>query len=232
MNTKAIIFKFLSKPWAHLKLIRMQNFLKSLQKSMSSIANAKSLTLIMIGLYLCACAYSQVNWRGIPKTTYHMLQDDLTRTDKVYGLENVIYDLRIVYFTDDLRKAYIQEYAKMFELNSEDKAAFEKAQLEIQVKFDEFYVANFSSKKGYQNLNERKEEKQIWSISLASSEGDVRPLLIEPIKRTEKMEYFFPIMDGFSKIYKLRFDKIPSPVKKLKMQSPSRTALFDWNTTP
>lgn len=196
---------------------------------MRSLYQGLKLCIAFVFISLASCDYSNVNWLGTPKTAFHLLQDDLVQRDKVYGLSNVVYDLRVVYFTDDLRQAYIHEYAKMFELSPEDKATFEKEQNTIQQEFDEFYVAHFSSKKGYQNLHEKKQDKQIWSITLQNQDSQKqRPDSIKHIKRTEKTDYFFPMMDGFSKLYRLQFKKHTHPSKTLHMQSPSRTVVFTW----
>ncbi|MCB1197880.1 MAG: hypothetical protein KDK51_05860, partial [Deltaproteobacteria bacterium] len=147
---------------------------------------------------------------------------------KIYGLEKVIFDTRVVYFDHDLRLKYVDEYADLFRLSVAEKDALLQQELADDAAYDDFYIAHFSSERGYQNLQENVEDKKIWTLRLVDDTSELRPLSITPLKRTNHQEYFFPIMDHFSKLYKVRFRKSTSTTKTLSMYSPARSTTFEW----
>lgn len=165
---------------------------------------------------------------GTPSTPYHKEQEKLTKRKKVYGLENVIFDTRVVYFSDDLRLKYVDEYAKTFDLSASEKDQMLNEQIEQAQQFDDFYIAHFASERGFQRIHEQVEDKKMWVLRLEDAGSELRPIAIDPLKRTNHQEYFFPIMDEFSKLYKVRFRKSTDPVKVLSMNSPARSIKFEW----
>jgi len=166
---------------------------------------------------------------GSPSTPFHHLENKLTKHKKVYGLEKVMFDTHVTYFTPELRELYVDEYANIFDLSEPEKEAMLAQEIKDAQEYDDFYIAHFASERGYQNINEQSETKRIWAIRLDDVGSELRPLSIEPLRRSEQQQYFFPHMDGFSKLYKVRFRKTTSQEKHLVMTSPARTIEFDWN---
>lgn len=184
-------------------------------------------SLLLIG----SCVHQNINIAGIPKTPYHEEQARQTYSDKVYALSQVIFDLSVTHYSKELRKLYVDEYAKTFELNEEEKNVMMEEQMEEARLYDDFYVSNFSSERGYQNLTLRRPPQQIWAIRLQDQDFLLRPINITSVRTTNQIQYFFPQLDGFRRLYLVRFSKSSLAEKTLTMDNPARKLTFTWKTS-
>lgn len=179
-------------------------------------------------LALSSCTYKDVELLGRPDTPYHDLQAKMSKSGKVYGLENVLFDTDVTYFSKELRELYVEEYAKTYDLNEIEKEELYTKMMEEVAEYDDFYILHFASQQGYQTLTERSPHRKVWVFRLEDQGANLRPEQIQALTLNDQRRYFYPGADGFQRLYRVRFRKTTLPTKNFTMQSPARTLEFSW----
>ncbi|MCB0326463.1 MAG: hypothetical protein KDD52_02485 [Bdellovibrionales bacterium] len=183
----------------------------------------------ILALSLLGCEHARLSIGGNPTTPYHKELAKQTRAKKLYGLEEVLYETDITYFSDQLRDRYIDEYLRVFAPEEPDRNKFITQQKEDQKEYTEFIVCHFTSSIDSTDLKSA-ESSKVWDFFLfPDGEGKgIRPLSIDIIKKSTRSEYFYPQATAWSKIYKLRFPRVRAQSFTLEMFGPVRNIDFQW----
>ncbi|MEZ4704408.1 MAG: hypothetical protein R3A11_04340 [Bdellovibrionota bacterium] len=187
--------------------------------------------LVPLGLILAlgGCEHARLSLGGNPTTPYHKELSRQTRAEKLYGLEEVLYQTEVSLFSQKLRDQYIEEYLRVFAPEEAEAQAFRKENMEDQTNYTEFVVTHFTSRADSINLK-ASEHKKVWDFFLYEDQDKegIRPLSVEIIPKNTRTRYFYPQASSWSKIYKLRFPKSHASNLHLQMFGPVRTLDFYW----
>lgn len=188
------------------------------------------LTLVTCLLFgFTGCEHSRLAFSGSPATPYHRTLQTQTKYQKLFGLEKVLYETYITYKNEKLSEQYVNEYAKIFTLPEEKKSEMlvqEKTNLE---KYDEFLVAHYASELDNRTLNENRPDNIVWKFFLVAEDGSKsEPLEITPVVMGTQRTHFYPHLDGWNKLFRIRFAKNASVTKKFIMTGTIRELTFTW----
>jgi hypothetical protein len=187
------------------------------------------LTSFVCLVFLVGCEHPRVTFDGRPQTPYHKLLAKQTKYKRMYGLEKVIYQTHASYFTPELARLYVEEYADIYRFSDQERQAMHQEWEEKLEEYDVFMVSHFASDVDYDDLNEHAPGKKIWSLRLEDQDESIRPALIDKRTINAQERHFFPhTSDGFEKLYEIRFRKSTMPTKIFSMNSPAKLVTFTW----
>lgn len=144
--------------------------------------------------------------RGTSGDGYLAVLDRWSRGDKVYeGLEARLY-MNATYKTIEFRKAYIDRYAKGYELSPERVKSLMERETEQSLAYNEFFFTAFTPEEA---LNDFAEKDSVWQIYLEDAKGNrAKPLSIIAVSNSEPvLREIFPYFDLWSKAYTIQFPK-------------------------
>lgn len=129
-----------------------------------------------------------------------------TRSDKSF--EDILVNIRAfaTYWSHDFSYAYSVKYADMFELGPKQAQAFENDLLDAKTNHHEFMVSVVTQDPEWNDLAEK---NSIWRISLIADKGlEIEPADVRRIPRiTSTHKTFFPQIDLFHELYRIRFPR-------------------------
>lgn len=137
---------------------------------------------------------------------YFRVLDRWSRGDKVYvGLESRLY-VNATYKTPEFRKAYIERYARSYELSPDQEKALMERETEQGQAYNEFFFTAFTPEEA---LNDFDRKDSVWQLYIEDAEGRrAKPLSITAIDNPEPVvREFFPYFDLWSRAYTIRFPK-------------------------
>lgn len=187
--------------------------------------------ILVLGLLVSSfgCEHSRLAFSGAPATAYHRTLQSQTQYQKLFGLEKVLYETYITYKNAKLVEDYVNEYAKIFTLTEEKKSEMLAQQQSDQEKYDEFIVAHYASELDNRTLNENRPDNIVWKFFLVAEDGSkTEPLEVTPIVMGTQRIHFYPHLDGWNKLFRIRFTKNSSSTKKLVMTGTIRELTFTW----
>lgn len=178
---------------------------------------------------LASCEHSRMVFSGEPDTEYHKVLRTQTQYQKLFALDEVLYQTYVTQISPELSEKYVEEYAKVFSLSEADKnKMLEEARSDNQ-KYDDFMVAHYASAFDSQTLNKTRPDEIVWKFFLESDGGQLSEALeITPSKLNTQKNYFYPHLNGWTKLFRVRFAKNSSTNKKLLMKGPIRELTFSW----
>lgn len=192
-------------------------------KIRSFIASA----LLLVGL--TSCEHSRLVFNGDPDTQYHKTLRMQTQYQKLFALDEVLYQTYVTYMSAELSEQYIDEYAKIFSLSDAEKIKMHEDDRADHQKYDDFMVAHYASASDNQALNKNLPDQIVWKFFLESDGNELaQPIEITPIKLGTQKNYFYPHLNGWNKLFRIRFAKNSSTTKKLLMKGPVRELTFMW----
>lgn len=148
-----------------------------------------------------------------------------TSGKKIYeGVESRLY-ITATYKTEEFRKAYIERYAKSYELDESYKKALLERETDQAEKYNEFFFTAYTPEYRWNDFNR---PDSVWKLYLEDSEGNsLKPISITKVDGSDPIiREFFPYFDLWSYGYIVRFPKysetgtepIPGPgTKNLKL---------------
>ena len=110
------------------------------------------------------------------------------------------------YRGEEFRKAYVQEYARIYMANPLQSKTMMGDQIRAARDYDEFLVAIYTQEKKWDDFSEK---DSLWKVYLIR-DGRFRaePLEIRKIEKNRKLfESFYPFISPWSSIYIFRFKK-------------------------
>lgn len=185
-------------------------------------------TLLLAAFTLQSCEYPQMTAAGMPDTQYHKTLQTQTKYQRLYGLDKTLYDTYITHYNPELAQLYVQEYEKIFSPSEVQKKVILSDQADATT-YDEFMVGHFASDNDNQRLNTTDQQRVIWKFFLKADDGSmVEATNITPITLGPQLEYFYPFLNAWSRLYRIRFPKNNSATKTLVMKGPIRELTFVW----
>ncbi|MEZ4845458.1 MAG: hypothetical protein R2877_00345 [Bdellovibrionota bacterium] len=178
-----------------------------------------------------SCEHSRITFGGWPDTPYHKTLQSQTKYERLYGLDKALYETYITYVTPQLAEEYVNEYARIFSLNDfkkETMMAERKADLE---KYDEFMVVHYASENDNIRLNNQDPKTVVWKFFLKTddtSNGMVEAVEINNTQLGTQRKYFYPHMNEWARLYRVRFPKTATVGKTLVMKGTVRELTFVW----
>lgn len=183
----------------------------------------------MLCMSLVSCEHSRLAFSGDPATEYHKTLRSLTQYQRLFGLDKALYETYVTYINTDLSQKYVDEYVRVFSVQEDQKNIMTKEALDDQQKYDDFMVAHFASDMDNQNLNKNSHDTMVWKFFLQSADGTmVEANSITPIKLGTQRSYFYPHLNGWNRLYRIRFPKNSSNEKKFIMKGTVRELTFTW----
>ncbi len=163
--------------------------------------------LLAVVFLSTSCAVSEVR---IASTEYYNTQHAWTRHKKVViNMETRVY-FYATYKSREFRQAYIDEYARRFQLSPDKKDLLLALELSDGKEYNEFFVSTYMPKRQWNDLNQ---ENSIWKLYLSDGVGKrLEPVEIKKIDLGEDPFYreFYPTIDAWSDGYIIKFPRFDS----------------------
>lgn len=141
-----------------------------------------------------------------PAEDYFKVLERWSRGQKVYeGLEARLY-MNATYKTAEFRRAYMERYARSYELGAEHVKSLAERENEQAEAFNEFFFTAYTPDEA---LNDFDRPETVWQMYIEDESGNrSRPISITPVDTSEQvMREFFPYFDLWSKAYTVKFPK-------------------------
>lgn len=150
-----------------------------------------------------------VGWEGpYEGGTYPPVFEKWTRESRIYRGLDLELLVHATYQSGNFQRAYVKEYARVYQFNETQTAALQTEQDARARRFHEFMIAAYVPDKKWDDFN-RKESS--WKIYLDLGDGTQIPAeSIEKKKPDAKMKHFFPYISPWKSVYRVRFPKAPS----------------------
>jgi hypothetical protein len=167
---------------------------------------------------------------GRPATPYHDLEAQFTREARFIGLEKVRYLTSAVYKSRSLREAYVDEYAKRYELPLAEREKQLRSELDEAEKYDVFLVSHFATDKDTAKMTK---EAKVWRLSLVPDGDEAaasEPESVVTIAASDTvLRYFYPQITPWSKVFLVKFKRRGDAARlKLTMAGVVDSVAFDW----
>lgn len=194
----------------------------------------KSKILALFALLLVSlmgCEHSRLTFGGWPDTKYHNLLQSLTKHERLYGLDKALYEDYVTYVTPELSENYVEEYSKIFSLNDFKKEEMLKEARANLEKYDEFIVIHYASENDNLVLTNQDPARMVWKLYLrtsADNNGLIEATSIDNVQLGTQRKYFYPHLNEWSRLYRVRFPKTSLPEKTLVMKGTVRELTFTW----
>ncbi len=174
------------------------------EKSESSFQRGFALLLLILVL-LSGCATKKAAEKP-PQKGYQEVLNRWTKGKKVFkGMESRIY-ATATYKDPEFRTAYIDRYAKSYQLDDEMKKALLDREMDQSDKFNEFFFAAYTPD---QNWNDFDRLNSVWKLYLEDNAGSrLTPVSITKVDPSDPLiREFFPYFDMWSSGYIVKFPK-------------------------
>jgi len=135
---------------------------------------------------------------------YKAVFEDWTKEDRIYKGFDCKLIAAATYKSMQFRKAYAQEYGKLYRLSPAERDKILKDQADAAATYNEFFFAAYVPDRKWDDFQE---EKSIWKIDLRVDGGmRVAPVEIRKLKRNNVvLKHFFPYVTPWKSVYLLRF---------------------------
>lgn len=144
---------------------------------------------------------------GCASSPYYAEQERWTRDADAYvqfsATALVVATLRV----EPFRRAYVDEYARLFALTPEQKVSLLEAELEEDRQTMSVIVAFYTADTAWNDLNPA---RGIWEVRLESARGDTaQPYSVTRLdKRNPTWRTLYPYYEQHHVLYELRFERI------------------------
>jgi len=135
---------------------------------------------------------------------YKAVFETWTKEDRIYKGFDCKLIAAATYKSMTYRKAYTQEYAKLYRLDIAAKDKFLKDQADAADTYNEFIFAAYVPDNKWDDFPE---EKSTWKIDLRVDDGErTDPVEIRKLERNNVvLKHFFPYITPWKSVYLLRF---------------------------
>ena len=133
--------------------------------------------------------------------------------------------------TPELADSYVDEYAKIFSLNDVKKEEMRKEIHANLDKYDEFMVVHYASENDNMRLNNQDPDRVVWKLYLKTdntNNGLIEAVDIDNMQLGTQKKYFYPHLNEWSRLYRVRFPKTSTQGKTLIMKGTVRELTFNW----
>lgn len=173
-------------------------------KSKGGRGRAPALCLVFFAALLLFAGCAAVETP--PAEDYFKVLERWSRGQKVYaGLEARLY-INATYKTAEFRRAYMERYAKSYELAPGHTKSLAERENEQAEAFNEFFFTAYTPDDA---LNDFDKAETVWQMYIEDESGNrSRPISITAVDSSEQVvREFFPYFDLWSKAYTVKFPK-------------------------
>lgn len=144
---------------------------------------------------------------GCASSPYQDVQERWTREDDAYVQFSAAAMVAATLKVEPFRRAYVDEYARLFALTPEQKVSLLEAELEEDRQTMSVIVAFYTADPAWNDLNPA---RGIWEVRLESARGDtVQPYSVTRLdKRNPTWRTLYPYYEQHHVLYELRFERI------------------------
>ena len=137
---------------------------------------------------------------------YPQAIEKFTREARIYrGLELELL-ANATYKSSDFRRAYLQEYSRVYKLDEAQVQAVRQKETEAAQKVDEFMIATYVPDKQWDDFDRKNPS---WKIYLVQRDGSrIQPVSIQKNKVDASMRHFFPYINPWKSMYTVQFPKL------------------------
>ena len=156
---------------------------------------------------------------------YKAVFEDWTKEDRIYKGFDCKLIAAATYKSMQFRKAYAQEYGKLYRLSPAEKDKIHKDQADAAATYNEFFFAAYVPDKKWDDFPE---EKSTWKIDLRVDGGlRVAPVEIRKLERNNVvLKHFFPYVTPWKSVYLLRFPAKQRDTGEALVGDQSRTLML------
>ncbi|MEE9503683.1 MAG: hypothetical protein V3V90_01000 [Thermodesulfobacteriota bacterium] len=135
------------------------------------------------------------------------------------------------YKTEEFRRIYTREYARVYMLTSLQEDAMMEDQTRASKNYDEFLVSIYTPERQWDDFSQK---DSLWKVYLIrDGRFRIEPLEIRKLKKNRILsESFYPFISHWSSIYIFRFKKEdqdqPSKSVELIFTSAPGSAILKW----
>ena len=137
---------------------------------------------------------------------YEQVRDTWTRERHGYQDVSARAFATVTLKVEPFRRAYVDEYARLFSLTAEQREALLESELDEDKKDLVTIVSFYTPKPSWNDLNPA---RGIWEVRLESARGDyVAPYRVTRLdKRNPTWAALYPFVDPYHVLYELRFER-------------------------
>lgn len=153
---------------------------------------------------------------------YQAVFEFWTKEDRIYKGFDCKLIAAATYKSMPFRRAYTQEYAKLYRMNPAEKDKFLTDQADAAETYNEFIFAAYVPDNKWDNFSKK---KSTWKIDLSVDGGKrVAPVEIRELERNNiVLKHFFPYVTPWKSVYLLRFPTSLHDTEELLVGDRSRT---------
>lgn len=143
---------------------------------------------------------------GCGSSRYEQVRDTWTRQEKAYADLQARAFATVTLKVEPFRRAYVDEYARLFELTAEQREALLESELEDDRKDLVTIVAFYTPLPAWNDLNPA---RGIWEVRLETERGDyAAPYSVQRLdRRNPTWAALYPLVDPYHVLYELRFER-------------------------
>jgi hypothetical protein len=144
-----------------------------------------------------------------PKSVYQENFKAWTREGRIYDGLDVRLIAAATYMSSKFRKAFSEEYARIYKLTELEKDKLISDQENAGAGYEDFIFAAYVPEKTWDDFHKK---DSIWKIYLSRDDIEqIKPIEIRKLdKRDAKTGYFYSYVTPWKSIYRLRFPKLIS----------------------
>lgn len=193
--------------------------------------------LIPLLCLFSACAsslniYNKISDTEYTSSDYRAILERWTRKGSIHkGLKTELL-ITATYKAEEFRRAYAEEYARVYLLTSPQDGAMMNDQIEAAKDYDDFLVSIYTQEKEWDDFSER---DSLWKVYLIKDgQFRIEPLEIRKVKKSRTLsETFYPFISPWSSVYIFRFKKkdLPQPSQsvELVLTSAPGSTILKWD---
>ena len=138
---------------------------------------------------------------------YQAAFDTWTREGRIYDGLDVRLISAATYMSNQFRKAFAAEYARLYKMTELEKDKFAKDQETAEAAYEDFIFAAYVPEKQWDDFYKK---NSIWKIYITRGDTEqIQPVEIRKLdKRDAKTGYFYSFVTPWKSIYRIRFPKL------------------------
>ena len=192
------------------------------------------LSLLMYLFSACSSSlniYDRLSDTEYTSSDYRVVLERWTRKRSIHrGLKTELL-VMATYKTEEFRRIYTREYARVYMLTSLQEDAMMEDQTRASKNYDEFLVSIYTPERQWDDFSQK---DSLWKVYLIrDGRFRIEPLEIRKLKKNRILsESFYPFISHWSSIYIFRFKKEdqdqPSKSVELIFTSAPGSAILKW----
>lgn len=137
---------------------------------------------------------------------YFDLLNGMTKSKKVIDKLDSKLFVSATYRNWSLREAYVNEYARRYQMDNDQRQRLEDAQKDLDERFNEFFIAVYTPEERWNDFDQ---PLSIWKIYMEDERGNrVTPINIKKVDVASPLiREFYPYIDLWSSGYTVMFPK-------------------------